>query len=136
MPLEETAGSKHLSRFLVVDDDPLFSQLAHAALSEAGHDVLHAATGVEALVQIEMSAPDLVILDCGLDGVSELNLMEEINRRAIKVGILVLSARRGPIHEQVMRSFGADYVLSKPISATELRDAINKLISQKRCNVL
>lgn len=55
-------------RVLVVDDDARVRGVLHEALGGAGFAVREAATGVEALVEIERARPDVVVLDLRLPG--------------------------------------------------------------------
>ena len=50
-------------RILVVDDDPIIIQITSKVLSVAGYEVYKAASGPEALKQIDEIRPDLIILD-------------------------------------------------------------------------
>ena len=58
---------------LVVDDDPPIWRMLERTLGAEGYEVATAADGAAALVSIERSAPDLVVLDVtmpGLDGLA------------------------------------------------------------------
>jgi len=48
---------------LVVDDDPRMQRLLRANLERAGYRVQTAANGLDALEQVELTPPDLVVLD-------------------------------------------------------------------------
>jgi diguanylate cyclase (GGDEF)-like protein len=60
-------------RILAVDDDPTVRSFVRALLSDAGYDVLEAASGADALTICQAECPDLILLDVampGMDGIS------------------------------------------------------------------
>ena len=57
------------ARILVVEDNPLNLKLVRDVLQIAGHDVIEARSGEEALVAAEDAAPDLVLMDLQLPGI-------------------------------------------------------------------
>ena len=52
-----------MKKILVVEDDKSLRLLYHDELTEAGYKVILAADGKEALKQLDIANPDLVILD-------------------------------------------------------------------------
>ncbi|MBW8056867.1 MAG: response regulator transcription factor, partial [candidate division NC10 bacterium] len=65
-------------KILAVGDDPKALQIIQAALQEAGFDVLTAASGAEALGVVRDAAPDLVLLDLKMPGMSGREMLQEI----------------------------------------------------------
>ena len=63
-----------MSRVLVVDDDPTVQEVVARYLTRAGHDVLLAGDGVQALELVASSRPDLVVLDLMLPGLDGLEV--------------------------------------------------------------
>ena len=57
-------------RVLVVDDDPVNGAVARRYLERAGHIVIAAARGAEALDLLAQQEVDLVLLDLGLPDMS------------------------------------------------------------------
>ena len=112
---------------LVVDDDPLFLEVALICLRDAGFDVVGARNGCEAMAGLAFR-PAVLILDCGLAGTSELSIMDEVARTSPSTKVVILSARRSPFHHNVMLSFGADLVLTKPIGRVDLERAVTELM--------
>jgi CheY-like chemotaxis protein len=60
------ADSRHLSKILVVDDDPVFVRATAARLTTAGYNVITATDGSEAIRAARKQKPDLVVLDVNL----------------------------------------------------------------------
>jgi len=52
-----------LAKVLVVDDDPDFVKVTSKVLKHAGHEVLSASNGSQALKVMRRDRPDLVLLD-------------------------------------------------------------------------
>ena len=105
---------------LVVDDDAdIRAMLAHA-LKRAGHAVVTASDGEEALELAAASDPDLLVLDLGLPDLDGFEVCRRI-RRGSQVPILVLTGRGR--EEDVIQGFGLgvdDYV-TKPFSTAPAR---------------
>lgn len=113
---------------LVIDDDPLCRSFAQTQLRSLGLDVIAAANGREAMLQIGRRGPSVVIIDTCLpdgDGCMLAHRIRKAQRRERPVPLLVaLSAHAGSGHTRRCLNAGIDRVLSKPASLRSLASAI------------
>jgi two-component system KDP operon response regulator KdpE len=108
-----------MSKVLVVDDDPALVTALRIGLTARGDDVVIARTGHDAIAQVALVHPDLVILDLGLPDVDGLEVCRRI-RDFSDVPVIVLSAY-GDEHRKVEAlDGGADDFITKPFGMAEL----------------
>jgi len=104
---------------LTADDDPQLLRLMTRNLQLEGYEVLAASDGQQALEQIEMKVPDLVLLDVmmpKLDGFTVCHKVREFS----SVPIIIVTAR-GQDQDKIRGlDLGADDYLTKPFSVDEL----------------
>ena len=105
-------------RVLVVEDDRAMLVLLEAMLKAAGHEVLTARNGVEAMQVIETQRPQLVITGWNLpvmDGVTLCRKLRESPERR-DVYVFILTAKETA--DSLVEAFeaGADDYLVKPVS--------------------
>jgi two-component system phosphate regulon response regulator PhoB len=107
---------------LVVDDEPDITALVAYHLAKAGYQVSTAASGPEAIRLAEERAPDLVVLDLMLPGLSGYEVLDALRRQAQTqdVGVIVLTARKEEADRIKGLSLGADDYLVKPFAPEEL----------------
>lgn len=108
-----------VSRVLVVDDDPTVREVVARYLERAGHEVLVAADGLQALELVASGSPDLVVLDLMLPGLDGLEVCRQL-RETTPVPVIVLSARGAETDRIVGLEVGADDYVAKPFSPREL----------------
>lgn len=108
------------TRILVVDDEPPIRRLLRTSLSSQGFQVTEAATGHNALVEIERSEPDLVILDLGLPDIQGQELIRILRDQGSSLPILVLSSRADERGKVEALDLGADDYVTKPFGTDEL----------------
>ncbi len=107
---------------LLVDDFPDTLALYEAVLTEDGHRVRTAPSGLEALRKVEEHDPEVVLLDVsmpGLDGVEVLRRLRA-RRNGGPAVIMLTAARREPHAIEAGLKEGADAYLTKPIDSREL----------------
>lgn len=85
------AKSPSQVRILVVDDNVLIRGTLTAIFDEAGYSVLSAADGFSALSQIRRGAPDLLISDLNMPGMSGFELLSVVRRRFPQIGVIAMS---------------------------------------------
>jgi CheY-like chemotaxis protein len=115
-----------MSKLLVVDDDPDILALVEIRLQRAGHRVVSASSGAEALGVVESKGmPDLVVLDVSMPGMSGLDLLGALREQegGAELPAVFLSARVQPADIERGRAMNATY-LTKPFIATALLDAV------------
>ena len=78
-------------KILVVDDEPMLTDLLDAHLTQRGYLVCKANNAEEALAKLGLK-PDLILLDIGMPGADGLQLCQTI-RNHIGCPILFLTAR-------------------------------------------
>ncbi|MBW3628587.1 MAG: response regulator transcription factor [Gemmatimonadetes bacterium] len=119
---------------LVVDDEPDISALVAYHLARESYRVRTAASGPEALQAIASEAPDLVVLDLMLPGMSGLELLAEIRSRPEleHVAVILLTARREEQDRVAGLSLGADDYVAKPFSAPELVARVGAVLRRLR----
>lgn len=114
---------------LVVDDEPELREALQCLLEFEGYDVQCARDGVEALEQMLVTRPRLIILDLMMPRMNGYEFMAELERRALRQGIpiLILTAD-GSAQEKAMR-LGADVGITKPFDSPAFLEEIARLIS-------
>lgn len=114
-------------RILIIDDEPQIGRALRLILSAHGFDVHVATTGEEGLDLAATTAPDVVVLDLMLPGMSGLDVCAEL-RRWSKAPILVLSAKGDERDKVQALDLGADDYLTKPFGTEELTARLRALL--------
>lgn len=120
------AGMSTAPVLLVEDDDGIARPLA-AALEGAGHTVIRAATGGEALSKAGHGVA-AVILDLGLPDIDGVEVCRRLREAAPGVPILMLTARVGEADVVVGLDAGADDYVAKPFRLAELLARLRALL--------
>jgi DNA-binding response OmpR family regulator len=117
-------------RILVAEDEPHIVTALEFLLRRAGHQVLVARDGVEALALAPAS--DLVLLDVMMPVLDGHEVCREIRRRPEggRVRIVMLSAKGGHADIEKGLQAGADLYVTKPFSNRELLGRIEALLSR------
>ena len=122
------AGSTQL-KILVVDDTPANVGLLQAVLSHAGHSVISATSGEEALALFQTESPDAVLMDVMMPGIGGIEATRRI--RALDtdhwVPIIFISAMSHRDDMVQGLEAGGDDYMGKPIDITLLLAKINAL---------
>ncbi len=118
-----------MARLLVVDDDPDILALVTARCRNAGHKVLTATSGQQALEVLGETPPDVAILDVGLPMMTGFELLVELRKREGMTDLpaIFLSARVQQESIDAGRELGATY-LTKPFVASALLTAIDRAL--------
>ncbi len=112
---------------LVADDEAQIRRALGSILSTRGYQVSFAADGAEALARAIEQAPDLVILDLAMPGLSGLEVCREL-RTWYTAPILVLSVKGADADKIAAFDLGADDYVTKPFSAGELLARVRALL--------
>jgi DNA-binding NtrC family response regulator len=105
---------------LVVDDDPEFLEVVSEYLALHGLSVMRAANGLEALVHINRSRPQLVVLNLQVPRLGGLEALRRI--RGFDPGLRVAVVTGDPdsrVQDEALR-LGAAAVLRKPVDLEQL----------------
>jgi two-component system KDP operon response regulator KdpE len=114
-------------RILAVDDETRMLDFIRVTLEAAGHEVIEAMDGIEALQQLREGLPDLVLLDVGLpevDGFETLKTIREMSR----VPVIMLTVRADERDKIRGLELGADDYVTKPFSPGELAARIQAVL--------
>jgi len=123
-----------MTRILVVDDEANQRLLYREAFERAGFDVVEAGDARQAVDQVRLELPDLVVLDINMPGVDGLETLTRIHdqRPALPV---VLNSAYGGYREQFV-SWLADAYVTKSSNVGELigavRDVLERRAAQRR----
>ena len=100
----------------IIDDDIYIGDMLEKVLKKEGYAALRAYSGTEALMLLERTRPDLILLDLMLPGLSG----EEILQRVSGIPIIVVSAKVDVSDKVNLLLNGACDYLTKPFDIQEL----------------
>ncbi len=125
MAVQVSSASK---RILLVDDDTSLLRLLTLRLKATGYQVLTAESGENALTNMSVFRPQIVITDLRMDGMDGMALSEIIHRHHPGMPIIILTAH-GTIPEAVTAIKGGVFsFLSKPFDTKVLLSHIDKAL--------
>lgn len=110
---------KHVSKILVVDDEPMVREVLSQYLAADGFDVVEAGDGDAAVAAVTSDAPDLVLLDLMLPKRNGLDVLGFI-RGTSQLPVILLTARGDEADRVRGLEAGADDYVVKPFSAREV----------------
>lgn len=114
-------------KILHVEDDPDIREIALIALETVGGlEVVQCASGKEALDRAPAAAPDLLLLDVmmpGMSGEETLLALRQMPQFAETTAIF-MTAKAQPSEVEKLRQLGAAEVVTKPFDPMTLADQI------------
>ena len=123
-----------MDRVLIIEDDEVIVELVSASLSKEGFRVESCGDGKTGMAQISKQAPDLLILDLGLPGMSGLEILQEFrgNPQPNPLPVIVLTARNEEADIIIGLELGADDYVLKPVRPWELAARVKGLLRRKK----
>ena len=117
------------ANLLLVDDDPDLLKLLSMRLGAAGYKVTAVASAEEALSQLAVARPQLVVSDVRLPGRDGLQLFDDIRARHPALPVILLTAH-GTIPDAVAATArGVFTYLTKPFDGKELLEKVAQALS-------
>ena len=122
------------SRVLIVEDEPDIRNLVVLHLQRDGYQVTSAGSGEEALRQVRLSPPDLVLLDLMLPTMSGLEVCRRLRQEpaTATLPIVMLTAKADEVDKVVGLELGADDYVVKPFSPKELLARVRAVLRRSR----
>jgi CheY-like chemotaxis protein len=112
-----------MPQILVVEDDEAIRGLVSEVLRDDGYQVSEASNGLEALAQLRLQRPDLIVLDLMMPVMDGWTFVEECHAHSdcVDVPIVVTSASHDlPRTAERLRNFGVRTCLAKPFDVDGL----------------
>jgi DNA-binding response OmpR family regulator len=107
-------------RLLIVEDDAAVRRMLERSLGAEGFEIAGAADGGTALALAERTAPDLVVLDVAMPGLSGFEVCRRLRANGLTGGVLMLTARDSVADRVRGLESGADDYVVKPFAIAEV----------------
>ena len=119
-----------MANIMAVDDSTSLRQLLVRTLIAAGHRVVEAKDGVEALAVAKVNSVQLVITDVNMPVMDGLTLVKRLRELPSfrNVPILVLTTEMDPAKKKIAKDAGATGWIVKPYEPDQLIATIRKVL--------
>ena len=118
-------GKKECMNILVCDDEPLARERLARMVKAAGHDVVaQAANGIEALEQVRLHQPDVVLLDIRMPEMDGIECAEALQELDVPPAVVFVTA----FDQHAIDAFNTQAIgyLLKPINQQQLETALKR----------
>jgi len=119
-----------MTRLLIVDDSAMDRRIAGGLLEKHGEwEIIEAENGHDALLQMELHVPDLVVTDLQMPLMNGLELVEVLQKEYPLVPVVLMTAQGSEeIAVQALERGAASYV-PKRLLSSELVDTVERVIA-------
>lgn len=119
------------TKVLIVEDEAKLSRFVELELKHEGYDVVIASDGRKAIEVFEEEAPDIILLDLMLPGLSGIEVCRRI-RKTSAVPIIMITAKGETMDKVMGLDSGADDYITKPFAIEEVFARIRVALKHKR----
>ncbi len=119
---------------LLVEDEEQLRRVMKDLLQREGYRVAEARDGIQALDEVDRSAPDVIILDLNLPGLDGYGVLAQLRSRPATrdIPVMVLTAKGDEDNEVRVFDLGADDFVTKPFRARSLTARIEAVLGRRR----
>jgi two-component system, NtrC family, response regulator AtoC len=117
-----------MAKILIVDDEPDLTSAFGRYFERAGHDVLRAGTGAEAIAIVEAEHPALMLLDLKLPDMTGFEVLER-TREHRPVVVMVTGHADVSLAVRAMQA-GAEGFLTKPVELAHLGAVVDRALEK------
>ncbi len=121
-----------MAKILIAEDDPDIRELVAFTLRFAGHEVVAASNGEEAVQLAGREFPDLILMDVRMPrmtGYDACRVMKA-NSELKDIPVVFLSAKGQESEIQTGLEAGAEEYLLKPFAPDQLTDRVRAILSK------
>jgi CheY-like chemotaxis protein len=121
-------------RVLVVEDNALNLLLVESALADSDYEVISTGSAEEALVELNGSRPDLVLMDIQLPGMDGLELTRRLRSEPRTRDLMIVALSAYAMDEDVARAraAGCDDYIAKPIDIRAFPGQVAALLERSK----
>jgi DNA-binding NtrC family response regulator len=132
MPAQEVSAANFApGRILIVDDEPVVTDVLGTLLRKEGHEVLVAPDAATGRRAVESRGPwDAVLLDLMLPDADGLDVLEWLRERDPDTAVLMITAFGTVENAVVAMKLGAFHYLTKPFKNEEVRLLVARAVRQ------
>ena len=133
-PSRSASELRQRARVLIIDDHPMMREGLSALLSAQPDLIIcgQAANISDALILVNDTAPDVVVVDIALNGENGLDLVRQLNSINHSLRILVLSMYDDGLYAERALEAGAMGYLNKQVIGHKIVLAIRQILAGKR----
>ncbi|MHB1015080.1 MAG: response regulator [Desulfurivibrionaceae bacterium] len=113
-----------MKKILLVDDEDSIHLLYREELEDEGYEVHSALSGEEALAQLKVIMPDLIILDINMPGINGIDALRQIKEMNPSLPVILSSAYQE--FKQDLATWASDEYIVKSSNLDELKAAVKK----------
>ena len=117
-----------MATVMVVDDSGYARRTHRRIVESAGHTVIEATTGMEAIEQYFLHHPDVVLLDLSMEDMGGLDVLRKFRELDASARVVVISADIQRSTQQLVAEAGALRFLAKPAAPEQLLDTVSSLV--------
>ena len=119
-----------MATIMVVDDSGYARRTHRRILETAGHSVVEASTGMEAIETVFLHHPELVLLDLSLEDMGGLDVLRKLREMEAGARVVVISADVQRTTLDLVSDAGALRFLAKPVSSDTLMATVTELVGE------
>lgn len=123
-----------MATLLIADDDPHVLMLSSLIFQAAGHHLIAAEDGEEAIEKALIEKPDLIISDILMPKKGGFELCKTIkaNPNLRTIPVILFSAIRDKLYQENSLSAGATAFFQKPFDIDQLNTTVNQILNGKK----
>lgn len=119
-------------KLLVADDSLTIQKVIRLALSNEGYEIQAVADGNDAVQQIALFRPDIILIDVSLPGISAFGVKREINQQKDleEIQFVLMSSAFEKVDEEQFQEVKFHNRLTKPFDPAHLRKVLSDTLAQ------
>ena len=129
----EIGGPRTVAHVLVIDDDPLFREIAQEILTQEGHAVTLADDGSKTARLPSEPTPDLAIVDMLMPERDGIETIGDLQARWPNIKVIAVSAGARALEPALLlraaKALGADATMPKPVEREAFVALVRQLLS-------